>query len=161
MSSISLLVPVRRALRCDPAATVDAFLASISGPAGQSRDRARIHGFFHPDARYWILGADSSGRPTTTTLDPHAALDQAIPGWEARGFFERCAFHRTEMWAGMAHVLCTYEIRLDSTGEVRVRGIDSAQLAFDGHRWRILSLFFHSETPTERVPVEHGGPGGR
>jgi hypothetical protein len=60
----------------------------------------------------------------------------------------------------MAHVLCTYEIRRDPTGPVVVRGIDSAQLAFDGERWQILSLYFHSESPTDRVPAAYGGTGG-
>jgi hypothetical protein len=144
-----------------PAATVDAFLAALSGPAGRTRNRELIHGLLHPNARYWISGQDSAGHPTIMTVDPHAALDAAISGWEAHGFFERCAFHRTETWAGMAHVLCTYEIRHDSAGPVVVRGIDSAQLAYDEGRWLILSLFWHSETPKDTVPLSYRGPDTR
>jgi hypothetical protein len=144
-----------------PAATVDAFLAALSGPAGRTRNREMIHGLLHPNARYWISGQDSAGDPTIMTVDPHVALDAAISGWEAHGFFERCAFHRTETWAGMAHVLCTYEIRHDSAGPVVVRGIDSAQLAYDEGRWLILSLFWHSETPKDTVPLSYRGPDTR
>ena len=152
--------PAPDTMTAGPAAAVDAFLDAISGPAGQIRDRSRVHGLLDPHARYWILAPDSAGRVSATTVDPHAALDQAIGGWEAHGFFERCAYRQVERWGPMAHVLCTYEIRRTATGPVTVRGIDSAQLAFDGTRWQILSLYFHSESPGEQVPAAYGGPGG-
>jgi hypothetical protein len=150
--------PAPDTMSAGPAAAVDAFLGAISGPAGQIRDRVRIHSLLDPHARYWILAADSTGRARTTTVDPHAALDQAIPGWEAQGFFEQCIYRQVERWGQMAHVLCTYEIRRTPAGSVAVRGIDSAQLAFDGTRWQILSLYFHSESPGEQIPAAYSGP---
>ena len=130
-----------------PAATVDEFMAAISGPAGQKRDRAHIHSLLHPQARYWYLLKDSVG-----TTDPHKALDEAIDGWEHHGFFESCAHHETQTWGHWAQVECTYEIRRSPDAPVAVRGTDSAQLAYDGGRWKILSLFWESESETERIP---------
>ena len=130
-----------------PAATVDDFLAAISGPAGQKRDRAHIHGLLHPQARYWYVVGDTVG-----TTDPHKALDEAIDGWEQHGFFESCAHHETQTWGHWAQVLCTYEIRRSPDAPVAVRGTDSAQLALDGGRWKILSLYWESETATEHIP---------
>jgi hypothetical protein len=122
-----------------PAKTVDDFLAAISGPAGQKRDRAHIHSLLHPQARYWYVSGDTVG-----TTDPHAALDQAIDGWEQHGFFERCSHHETQISGHWAQVLCAYEIRRDSTGPVRIRGTDSAQLGLVNGKWEILSLFWES-----------------
>jgi hypothetical protein len=123
----------------DPAKTVDEFLAAISGPAGQTRDRAHIHGLLHPQARYWYVSGD-----TVVTTDPHAALDQAIDGWEKHGFFERCAHHETQTRGHWAQVMCSYEIRRDPAGPVVIHGTDSAQLALVGGKWEILSLFWES-----------------
>lgn len=131
----------------NPAETVDRFLAAISGPAGQKRDRALIHSLLHPQARYWYVLKDS-----VATTDPHKALDEAIDGWEQHGFFERCAHHETQTWHHWAQVECTYEIRRSPDGSVVVRGTDSAQLALVDGRWQILSLYWESESQTEHIP---------
>ena len=130
-----------------PAETVDDFMASISGPAGQKRDRAHIHSLLHPQARYWYVLKDSVG-----TTDPHKALDEAIDGWEQHGFFERCASHETRTWGRWAQVECTYEIRRSPDAPAAVRGTDSAQLALIGDHWKILSLYWESESETEHIP---------
>lgn len=122
-----------------PAGTVDDFMASISGPVGQKRDRAHIHGLLHPQARYWYISGD-----TVATTDPHQALDEAMDGWEQHGFFERCADHETQVQGHWAQVLCRYEIRRTADGPVVIRGTDSAQLALVNGHWEILSLFWES-----------------
>ncbi len=130
-----------------PAATFDEFLAAISGPMGQKRDRAHINGLFHPRARFWFVTGDS-----VVTKDAHEALDGAIDSWEQKGFFESCTHHETQTWGHWAQVECTYEIRPSMDAPVAKRGTNGAQLTLDGGRWKILSVYWEAESATERIP---------
>ena len=130
-----------------PAATFDEFLTAISGSMGQKRDRAHIHTLFHPEARFWFVTGDS-----VATINANEALDGAIDSWEKDGFFERCTHRETQTWGHWAQVECTYEIRSSADAPVSKRGTNGAQLTLDGGRWKILSVYWEAESPTDRIP---------
>lgn len=154
----------------DPAdvATLDSIIAAlydvISGPAGRKRDWDRFRSLFAPGAR---LIPTSPRRPPGTPADapltgkeeyaaraltPEEYIQRSGPFLEGQGFHERETARRTEQFGHIAHAFSTYEGRRKADdAKPFVRGINSIQLANDGRRWWIVTVFWEAET--ERTPL--------
>ncbi len=131
--------------------TVGALYATISGPEGKARDLTALRAMLHPQARHAFVVRDAEGRPQLRQFGLEDFLQFTQPVWE-KGFFEREIARRVEIYAHVAHVFSTYEVRLKAEGPVVRRGINSFQFMHDGERWRLLSAFWEGETGDEPIP---------
>lgn len=144
------------AAACPATATLDqlihALYASVSGPADQ--DRTCFRDVMLPDARLMPLvkGPDGTVAPRVLTVDEW--IDRVRRRGSA-GFYERQVKGITEAFGNLGHVWSTYETRPTPDGKVEARGINSIQAAFDGKRWRIVSILWLAETDSEKVPEKY------
>jgi hypothetical protein len=70
-------------------------------------------------------------------------------------FYERQVKVKTETYGHLAHLWSTYETRATPDGKAEVRGINSIQAFFDGKSWKVTSILWQAETPTEPVPEKY------
>jgi hypothetical protein len=73
-----------------------------------------------------------------------------------QGFVQTEVARRTERFGKIAQVFSTYEVRR-AAGDPRpvVRGVNSFQLFFDGHRWWIAGIVGQPETATLTLPDKY------
>jgi hypothetical protein len=70
-------------------------------------------------------------------------------------FYEKQVKVGTETYGHEAHLWSTYETRSTPDGKADVRGINSIQAVFDGMSWKVISILWQAETPTELVPEKY------
>ncbi len=126
---------------------IRAYYDVVSGPAGESADRARDETLHLPNALIGVPGAD--GQLTTMTL---AEFHDAAGGPRTEGFFEREINRVTHRFGNVVQVFSTYESARTPDGEPFTRGINSIQLTWDGTRWWIVSWIFDRESPDNPIP---------
>lgn len=140
--------------------SLDAILAAlydvISGPAGQRRDWDRFRSLFVPGARL-IPTAGPAGQPVQARVwTPEEYIQRAGASLERDGFFEREIGRVTETFGHITHVFSAYDSRRTAADpEPFARGINSIQLLFDGARWWVVSIFWDSERPDNRIPARY------
>jgi hypothetical protein len=128
----------------------------ISGPQGQKRNWERMHSLFIPGAR---LGP-AVQLPDGQVVARIATLDEWIAGAErafaGMGFYEREIARRAETFGRIAHVFSTYESK-HAPGDATpfARGINSIQLMYDGVRWWVVSIYWDSERPGNKIPEKY------
>ena len=133
---------------------VKAFYEVVSGPAGESADRARDEFIHHPDAAVAIASVDSDGNHVLTTMTLDEYHDN-FGGPRAEPFYEWEIHRVTQRFGSIAHVWTTYVESDAPHGAPRGRGINSIQLYFDGDRWWITSWVFDSEREGNVIPGEY------
>lgn len=138
---------------------IEAYYEVVSGPAGESADRARDESLHHPEALVGMTGVDPDGNPNSSTMTLGEYHDRS-GGPRRQGFFEWEIHRVVERFGQVAHVWSTYAASSEPNGEVHSRGINSIQLYFDGERWWIMSWFYDSERPENPIPSEYL-PGGQ
>ncbi len=133
---------------------IEAYYEVVSGPAGESADRARDHSLHYAGALVGITSVDQAGTPTIRlmTLDEY---HDASGGPRAAAFYEREVHRIAETFGNVTHVWSTYEYRDTPDGTPTGRGINSIQLYNDGSRWWITSWIFDSERPGNRIPAQY------
>jgi hypothetical protein len=149
--------PASAAVAADPAdvgsmnAIIKALYDVISGPAGQPRKWDRMRSLFVPGAR---LIPASGPAPRVLTVDEY--INQAGPGLERNGFFEREISNKVETFGHITHTFSTYESRRTAEdAKPFSRGINSIQLFNDGTRWWIVTVFWDSERPNNPIPNKY------
>lgn len=135
-------------------AIVKALYASISGPAGEARDWNRFRSLFAPGARLIPLARPANGPVVPRALTPDDYVERSGPFLEKYGFTEREIARRVDRFGGIAQVFSTYEGKFqapDAPG-TPPRGINSIQLAYDGSRWWVVTVFWDSERADNPIP---------
>ncbi|MGD2120924.1 MAG: hypothetical protein PVJ76_04230 [Gemmatimonadota bacterium] len=132
---------------------IRAYYEVVSGPAGESPDRARDKTLHLPDAVVGVPARDETGaiRISTMSLDGY---HDSFGGPRAEGFYEREIHRIVHRFGHVAHVMSTYSSSTTPGGEPFERGINSIQLTWDGQRWWIVSWIFDSEGPENPIPPE-------
>ncbi len=144
----------------DPAdvATLDdiirVYYEVVSGPAGESANRARDQTLHLPDALVGVPGQDEDGKPILVTMTLDDYHDQS-GGIRAEGFFEKEIHRVVNRFGNVAHVMSTYASSKTPDGEIFDRGINSIQLTWRDNRWWIVSWIFDSERPDNPIPKEY------
>ena len=137
---------------------IKAYYEVVSGPAGESADRARDESIHHPAALVGMTGVDRDGNPTVNTMTLGEYHDRS-GGPRRQGFYEWEIHRVVERFGQVAHVWSTYAASAEPNGEVHSRGINSIQLYYDGERWWIMSWVYDNERPGHPIPPEYL-PGG-
>jgi hypothetical protein len=132
---------------------IRAYYEVVSGPAGESPDRARDKTLHLPDAVVGvpIPGEAGETRIATMTLDGY---HDSFGGPRSDGFYEQEIHRIVHRFGNVAHVMSTYSSSTTPDGEPFDRGINSIQLTWDGQRWWIVSWIFDSERPGNPIPPE-------
>jgi hypothetical protein len=75
---------------------------------------------------------------------------------QIKSFYERELSRRVDLFGQVAHAFSTYESYAAPDGtEPLGRGINSAQLWHDGHRWWILNLLWDTERQENPIPPQY------
>ena len=148
--------PSAETTSCPPTATLDQLIKAlddaVSGPG--DKDRTCMRDIMLPDARLMPIAK----KPDGTFAPRILTLDGWIDAVRKRGssvFYERQVKVSSETYGHIAHLWSTYEVRPTPDGKPEVRGINSIQAAFDGERWKVISIEWQAETPTEPVPEKY------
>lgn len=137
-------------------AIVTAMYESISGPAGKERQWNRLRSLFVPGAFSIRTGRLPDGTTGFRAMSTEDYIAQAGPWLANRGFYEREIHRIEERFADIAHVFSTYEsLHTPDDPQPFMRGINSLQLMFDGHRWWILSACWQHEGPETPIPRKY------
>lgn len=147
-------------VRAEDVASVDAIIAAlyevISGPAGVKRDWDRFRGLFAPNARLIPTGRRPDGSQVMRTLTPEEYSTQVGPRLENTGFFEREIGRRTDSFGAITHVFSAYDSKFTLQDSVPfTRGINSIQLLNDGKRYWVVTVFWDSERPDNRIAEQY------
>jgi hypothetical protein len=134
-------------------AIVQALYASISGPAGQARDWARVRSLFHRHHQMLPLVRGKGGmQAMRMTVDDYVQRAGAM--LERDGFYEQELARQVLQFGDFAHVWSTYEVRRALADEVPIlRGINSIQLVREGGRWWVLSIGWEQEADAGPIPA--------
>jgi len=147
------------AARAEDVGTIDgimkAFYDVISGPAGQPRQWSRDRTLYIPDIRFVAMSEDKSGRPRAQIASHQQFVDSSDSLLVKEGFYETEIHRVTERFGNIAHVFSTYESRNKADGPVIARGINSAELFYDGKRWWIASNIWDDERPDNPLPAQY------
>lgn len=145
--------------RAEDVGTIDgimkAFYDVISGPAGQPRQWSRDRTLYIPDIRFVAMSEDKSGRPRAQVASHQQFVDSSDAVLVKEGFYETEIHRVTERFGNIAHVFSTYESRNKADGPVIARGINSAELFYDGKRWWIASNIWDDERPDNPLPAQY------
>ena len=159
--ALALITPAARAQQqaappCIAATTLDdlakAIDQAVSGPV--EMDRSCFRTLFAPNALITPLTVAADGSTSTQPL--------TVEGWITRvksagltAFYEHQAKFSSERFGHLAHLWSTYQIRFTPDGPVKIQGINSIDALWDGSRWRIYTLTWLPESPTETLPAQY------
>lgn len=136
-----------------PDDTLDALWAALSHEPLAGADAARLREIFHPDARVFALRFED-GQPRVVVRSAEEFIARQAEA-EKTGFYEREIFRSVRTYGDFAHALSTVESRTDRDApQASFVGVNSLQLAREGGRWRILSLYFSQEKPGVPIPAD-------
>ena len=133
---------------------IRAFYEVVSGPAGESADRARDEFIHHPDAAVAIASVDAEGNPALVTMTL-GEYHERFGGPRAQPFYEWEIHRVTQRFGSIAQIWTTYVESDAPNGSPTGRGINSIHLYFDGNRWWITSWVFDSERVGNEIPGEY------
>ena len=138
-------------------AIIRALYASISGPAGEARDWDRFRSLFASGARLIPMARPQNGPPVPRVLTPDDYVRRSGELLVRYGFTEQEIARRVERFGAIAHVFSTYEGRFQAADAPSTppRGINSIQLASDGTRWWVVTVFWDSERPGTPIPARY------
>jgi hypothetical protein len=133
---------------------MDALYDVVSGPAG-TRDWDRMRSLFAPGARLMAVHYDADGKTFIEVQTIDELIEEGKPYIANHAFYEDELAVAVEQWGNIAHAWSTYATRKEEGGEIYQRGINSAQLMYDGVRWWIVNLYWAAETPDTRIPEDY------
>lgn len=141
-------------------ASVDAVIAAlydvISGPAGQARNWDRMRSLFIPGARLIPTGKAQDGTVRHRVMTVEDYITQSGPMLERNGFFEREIGRTTESFGNVVHAFSAYDSkRTLQDAQPFARGINSIQLLNDGKRWWVVTVYWDSERPDNKIPDKY------
>lgn len=141
--------------------SIDAILAAlydvISGEKDQKRDWERFKTLFVSGATLIpCSGKNEQGKVTARVLTPEGFAELASLATRQSAFYEKEISRKTDRFGHMAHVLSTYESRLEKdAAEPFARGINSFQLLWDNSRWWVVTIFWDQEADDQPIPAEY------
>jgi len=133
---------------------IAALYQTISGPAGAPRDWDRLRSLFWPGGRMGAVGKRPDGTVAIRVFDVETYISRNGDYLKTHPFFERGVDNRVEGFGRLATVQSLYESRTAPDAKPFDRGINSLQLANDGHRWWVISIFWADEADDTKLPPD-------
>lgn len=135
---------------------IKALYDTISGPAGQERDWARMRSLFLSGAHLIRTSIGPDGAPRAQVMDVHAYEKDTTEFFRRESFYEVEVARRVDRFGNMAHAFSTYEAR-HQPGDATPfkRGINSIQLFYDGKRWWVANMIWDNEREDNPLPKEY------
>ena len=134
---------------------VNGVYAVISGPRGQGRDWDKMRSMFVDGARLIpIIKSAQTGEDRALVWSLDEYITRSGPALMTNGFTEKSIFNKADIYGNIAQVFSTYEGYVDGQTEPFVRGINSFQLAKEGGRWKVVTIFWQAESPELPIPAE-------
>jgi hypothetical protein len=124
----------------------------ISGPPGQ-RDWNRFRSLFVAEGRLTST-VKREGSDSVRLLTVEDYVKGAGRYFLTNGFFESAIVNKVQRFGNIAQVFSSYESRHAADVKPFTRGINSVQLFYDGKRWRVLSILWDEESPSNPLPSE-------
>ena len=144
-----------------PEAVVRTLYRVISGPAEEERDWDRLRALFRAGARILVPRSEPDQEDGAEEYDGEDFVEEGGRFYRQDGFWEREIWSSAEHFRGIAHVLSTYESRVESPdSDPVIRGINNVQLLRQEGRWWIASIVFDVEGGGHRIPLEYLSDGG-
>ena len=141
-----------------PSDTINQLWQALSREPNQTPDIAVMKSLLHPEAM--VYGAQlKEGQHTLSAITGSKFIELLDKAYES-GFYE-CEVARTmQVYDRFAHVYSVVESRSkrDQIDDDFV-GVNSIQLYKMNDEWKILSLYYHIETPDNAVSLEGGVSG--
>jgi hypothetical protein len=139
-----------------PEAIVKAFHETLSGKKGEKRDWDRLRSLFLPDAR--IVGTSRAGNVSgKQTWKANEYINEIGKGLDDVKFQIKQLHSEKERFGDIAHVFSTYQETGTPIDQPSLRGLNSYQLWYDGERWWIYSMLWHSEREDAQIPQKYLG----
>lgn len=156
---LTLLAPLQAWTAEDtPERAVSALWAALSHAPGASADTATLQRLLHAEAV--VFGAHSRDGAPRLQRTPAEDFLRATARVSGKGFHE-CEVSRTlQVYDRFAVAYSVVESRTDkAASRPDIVGVNSVQLYRDGSQWKVLSLYYHVETPGAPVPLDGGTSG--
>lgn len=141
-----------------PSHTVSQLWQAFSREPNQTPDINLMKTLLHPEAM--VYGAHVKDGQASLSAIPGSEFIELLDKAHDSGFYE-CEVARTmHVYDRFAHVYSVVESR-SKRGQVDddFVGVNSIQLYKDKDEWKILSLYYHIETPDNVVSLEGGTSG--
>ena len=131
---------------------IDAFYASISGPAGaQDWETSRL--LMHPDARMVRTRLDADGNPVAFSFSVDSYRENTAPLLATMDFHEVEIARKTVRFGNVAQLFSAYEARdAPAGGRFIKRGMNMIHLYDDGARWWIMHVIWDDERDGVELP---------
>lgn len=128
--------------------------SALSCPPGQMISREYVISLFAPLAQIRFAAPRTDGKRYLTIYPIEGFLDLIVPTALAGGREEKELWHKVDRFGNIAHVWSAYELHTvnQASEQVTRRGVNSFHLHFDGTAWRITSLIWDVESPTNPLP---------
>ena len=139
--------------------TIDAIYRVISFRPGGRPDWDGLRSLFLPGGHLVPPKREGDRHVPVLSVEEFIAwADEvfAASGSGETGFDERDTHRVTEQFGNVAHVFSTYESRAaPEDAEPTQRGINSIQLARDGGRWWVVTIFWDAEREDNPIPARY------
>jgi hypothetical protein len=151
LAALSFVSAANAADRSTPEGAVAALWRAMSHEAGVAADTATLRAIFHADAV--VFGSRlREGRPSLK----RSAIGDFLAAFEPVGDagFHECEIARSiEAYDRFATVYSVVESRTDAAARAPdFTGVNSLQLYREDDGWKIVSLYYHVETPGQPIP---------
>jgi hypothetical protein len=151
LAALSFVSAANAADRSTPEGTVAALWRAMSHEAGVAADTATLRAIFHADGV--VFGSRlREGRPSLK----RSAIGDFLAAFEPVGDagFHECEIARSiEAYDRFATVYSVVESRTDAAARAPdFTGVNSLQLYREDDGWKIVSLYYHVETPGQPIP---------
>lgn len=117
----------------------------ISFSEGEEPDWEAMKHIFLPNARLTRMTPEGVDHFDLDTFQ--AMAQEMLDNGVYTSFYEYEIARRADIFGAMAHVLSVYETKKSATASgFLARGVNSIQLLWSGHNWRVLHLLWDEET---------------
>jgi hypothetical protein len=146
--------PAEDAARAEALAVVDAVYAAVSGPKGATKDPQGLLALFVPDGRVTLARTATDGTAIVSGMTATAFANLIVRNSTLGSFYETPIQTRIEVFGGLATAWSSFTARLEPDARPYARGINSFQLVRTMDGWRIVSIAWHEETATTKLPAD-------
>ena len=131
-------------------AAIDSTYKSFSYVRGSQLDTAKISSRFIPEAQ--IIKFEKNKIQVLSVKQFLEYLNQLMIGQGLDSFDDLEIYGKTEQFGKIAHRISTYKLYVNTKDTIAQKGVNSFQLLKTPVGWRISSMTWDTEGPSQRIP---------